>query len=77
MSEIHNAVIDYQHNGRTYSVYIPCESDQEAEERLESLKATGYVEGWPCFTISTNPITWPFARLWMAVRIWLFNRNDR
>lgn len=72
MTELHNAVIDYKHNGRIYSVYIPCESEAEAHDRLKSLKQTGRVEGWPCFKISTNPITFPFARIWLQIKVWLF-----
>ena len=72
----HDAVIDYLFDGKTFSVYIPSTSREEAEARLAALKATAHVEGWPCFRYSANPLTLPFGSLWTRIRIWLFERRN-
>lgn len=75
MTDHHDAVIDYRFEGKTFSFYVPSTSREEAQARLDAIRATAHVEGWPCFRYSANPLTLPFGSLLTRLKIWLFERR--
>lgn len=75
MSDFHDALIEYDFNGGRYSFSMPCESWAEAEAKLSAIKRTGKVLGWPAFSCSADPITFPFGSLWVRLKAWLFQRR--
>ncbi len=74
---LHLALIEYDFDGGRYSLTIPCTSWAEAEAKVRAIKASGRVIGWPAFSVSSNPITFPFGVLIARIKAWLFDRKAK
>lgn len=77
MAQLHDALVEYDFEGGRYSFTIPCESADEARAKVEAIRRSSRFLGWPCFTVSANPVTLPFGAAWAWLRAWLFDRNGR
>ncbi len=75
MGVLHDALIEYDFEGGRYTISIPCESWAEAEAKVRAIRLSGRVMGWPAFTCSANPVTFPFGALVVRLKAWLFNRE--
>lgn len=74
MSKMKNASIEFTMDGQRYSANIPAESRADAERRLAAIRATGKLNGWPCYSIKLpSPLMYlamPF--LWVGFHIFAF-----
>ena len=52
------ALIDYDYNGKLQSFHCWADSREDAKARLEAIKETGRVEGYPVWTI---PVPLPLS----------------
>lgn len=64
MSEPQQAMIHFEMDGTSYGFVMPAESWKDAERRMQAIRLTGRVAGWPCYTYRTNALTLPFVAVW-------------
>lgn len=71
-------LIDYRHQGRTYSLHLLAPRDwEDAEAHVRSLAMTAKVIGSNVQTIRANSVTLPFAAIWVRLIVWWRNNFRR
>jgi hypothetical protein len=69
----HSYIIDFRHDGKTYSFNIYALDLPDANRRLRSIRGNAEVIGELGGEIAVNEMTAPVVRIWVAVKCWWRN----
>jgi hypothetical protein len=71
------AILTYWHEGELYTARISATSWDDAEARLASIKRSGRVQGWPCYSYRANSLTLPIIHVWVNIKAWWLNFREK